>query len=238
MCDPENNAKAMAIKEALVLCNNIYMNIGPHIGTLYGLVAGDYLIDLRKKKNDERKRRMNNKIAEKIQKQNIKEIRYISPKYSYPMVINTILEEDDYLQDIWCQLIANAMDSDFNLEIRFAYIDIIKNLTPLDAKVLKLAYDEVSRMVDNADFTKEDYKNTCMINIVADLEIINKQLNVSEEELRISSNNLERVQCFRYGGSQNSLIVGKHEIPPIMANGPMHVTLTSLGIAFIETCMK
>ena len=215
--------------------HTIYKDVAPHIGAVYGLVIGDYLKYLRIGRNFEHEKRMLNKITENIQKRNLIEMRYVPPKFTYPLIINAVLEEDDYLQDIWCQLITNALDSDFNLEIRFAYIDILKSLTSLDAKVLRFAYDEVSRKIS---LPHDKPINIYKAKMIVDLKKINKCLDVSEEELTISYNNLIRVQCLKLVSSLNPLYVKEGERMSLMLGDPMHVTLTPLGIAFIEACME
>ena len=121
----------------------------------------------------------------------------------------------------------------FKSEIRFAYVNVIKILI-VRCKVLKFAYDEISRKI----IIPYDEPIKIYIKMIVDLKNINKYLDVSEEELTISYNNLIRVQCLKLAISLNSLLVEEGESMPLMLSDPMHVTLTPLGIAFIEACMK
>ena len=127
------------------------------------------------------------------------------------------------------------MDSNFNLEIRFAYIDIIKNLTSLDAQVLKFVYDKVSRIIS---VPQDQPFKVYMAKVIVDLKDINKYMNVSEEELTISYNNLIRVQRLKLDSSQSPIHIKEGETMPLMLNDPMHVIITPLGLAFVEACMK
>ena len=178
---------------------------------------------------------MSDQVNKDLLERNCKTVRPIPPKLEIPLIINASLEEDDDLQDIWCKLIANALDSNFNSEIRFAYVDIIKNLTSLDAKVLKFVYDKVSRIIS---ISQNEPIKIYMAKVIVDLKDINKYMNVSEEELTISYNNLIRVQCLELVSSLSPIYVKEGEKMPLMVNDPMHVTITPLGLAFVEACMK
>jgi hypothetical protein len=48
------------------------------------------------------------------------------------------LEEDEELQDVWARLLANAADASTLIELRTAYIDILKELTAFDVKILSM----------------------------------------------------------------------------------------------------
>jgi len=213
--------------------------LAKHFGEIFtnaiGLMIGDKILYLRSEKNWDHHLRMLDKVNKDLLERGCKTIKLIPPKLEIPLVINASLEDDDNLQDIWCRLIANALDSNFNLEIRFAYIDIIKNLTSLDAKVLKFAYDEVSRKLG---ISQKEPAKVYMAKMIVDLKDINKYMDVSEEELTISYNNLIRVQCLKLVSSLSPIYVEEGEKMPSMLNDPMHVIITPLGLAFIEACMK
>lgn len=55
--------------------------------------------------------------------------REVPAKFALPLVTYATLEEDEELQDIWAQMLANAPDASSNIELRTAYIDILKDLT-------------------------------------------------------------------------------------------------------------
>ena len=246
MYDPEDSEKAII---AIADCGKAFadcgttaieasVKFGSFLAKVFGVpiedavgIVGDQLKCLRWK----RQNRLVDKVNEYLEKKGITILRPISQKFAIPFILNASLEEDDDLQDIWCRLIANALDSKFKSEIRFAYIDIIKNLNSLDAKVLKFAYDEVSGKIS---VPHDEPIKIYMTKMIVDLKNINKYLDVSEEELTISYNNLIRVQCLKLVSSLNPLLIEEGERMPLMLSDPMHVTLTPLGIAFIEACMK
>ncbi|MCK6467384.1 MAG: Abi-alpha family protein [Candidatus Brocadia sinica] len=57
-----------------------------------------------------------------------------------PLLQSAFLEEDDELQDMWVQLLANAADAanaDCRREVRRAYISILQDMTSLDAAIMQ-----------------------------------------------------------------------------------------------------
>ncbi len=197
---------------------------GPSIDNVIGLI-GDKLEYMRW----ERQVRLVDKVNELSEKRGLKTFRPIPPKFAIPMIENASLEEDDDLQDIWCNLITNSLDSNFALEIRYAYIEIIKTLTSLDTKILKFVYDEVLK--------KSDSSATEISKISLGVESIKRCLSVSEGELFVSLNNLMRVQCLRNPSLENSLFASEGAFV-FKTESEMQVALNPLGIAFIRTCME
>ena len=178
----------------------------------------------------QRQVRMVDEVNKILVDKGLDKTRTIPPKFALPMLEQASLEEDNYLQDIWCKLIANSLDPNFDSEIRYAFIEIIKSLTSLDAKILKSVYGEVSN--------KSDSTITQMSKISLDVETINRYLDASEDELDISFNNLMRVQCLRNPSLENSIFVSEQGEFVFTKNGKMHVALTSLGIVFIKICIE
>lgn len=53
------------------------------------------------------------------------------------MLESAALEDDEFLQDVWARLIANCTDPNFKLALHPGYIEIIKQLSPDEALILK-----------------------------------------------------------------------------------------------------
>ena len=56
----------------------------------------------------------------------------ITPKFFVPIIQKASLEDDEYLQEMWAELLAHAHDGKF----KPSYISILNELEPLDAKIL------------------------------------------------------------------------------------------------------
>ena len=61
-------------------------------------------------------------------------------KFAVPLFQAASLEDDDYLQDLWANLLVNASVEKQRLELRRAYIDILERLSPLEALMLERIY--------------------------------------------------------------------------------------------------
>ncbi|MGB9927998.1 MAG: Abi-alpha family protein [Methanosarcina sp.] len=192
-------------------------------------IIGDKLNFMRWK----RKLRMVDEVNRILDQRGITDTRAIPPKLAIPILEQACLEENDELQDIWCRLIANSLDPKFNLEIRYAFIEIIKNMTALDAKILKYIY-ETTIKINKINQTKP------FIAYSVDFFHIKENVRASNVETELSLNNLQRVQCIRDNDVNdlrtqvNSMI--KKTTPPIIQHSSFKIT--PLGTAFILACMK
>lgn len=181
----------------------------------------------------ERTTRMIDKVNEYQEKKGFEKVRPIPPKFAIPMIESASWEENDELQDIWCRLIVNSLDANFNSEIRYAFIDIIKNLTPLDAKILKYTY-EIATSNDN--YNRE---NHFRFEIIKRREIsiyyLRTQIDVTPNELEACLDNLYRVRCLQNTVLRDSIKQVWKEQKPSNVSDKVH--LTQLGIMFVEACL-
>jgi hypothetical protein len=58
--------------------------------------------------------------------------------FSVPLLTAGILEDDDELQEIWARLLVNAGDASTNMELRTAYVEILRGMSSFDVKNLSL----------------------------------------------------------------------------------------------------
>lgn len=65
------------------------------------------------------------------------------------------LEDDNYLQDRWASLMANAADVEFEIEIRKAFASILDDLTSFDGLILSDIYSVKSDDPDKSEFDFE-----------------------------------------------------------------------------------
>ena len=85
----------------------------------------------------ERQLRLRDRCLEIMRERGIDEhFQLVPPKLALPIVENASLEEDDELQDLWANLLASALDPNFEGRIRTAFIDILKQLEAADIRIL------------------------------------------------------------------------------------------------------
>lgn len=157
--------------------------------------------------------------------------RPIHPKIAIPIMEYAILEDDESLQNIWCKLIANSLDPSFDIEIRYAFIEIVRNLTSLDANILKYIYDDMVKEAEKKQLMILDYP-------VSYVKIV-ENIHASNMEIDISLYNLKRVQCIwdtdlvETVKGLVSIITHKEERHKVEDS----FKLTRLGYYFIRACM-
>jgi len=62
----------------------------------------------------------------------------LSPKYIKPLLEAASNEGDETLQDMWAQLLANAMNPDHDASLQLEYIEVLKQFKPIDARILNI----------------------------------------------------------------------------------------------------
>lgn len=188
-------------------------------------IVGDSLKFLRW----QRQLRYVDKYNEILESRGVTETKAVPPKFALPIITNASLEEDDGLQDLWASLTANAMNPDFTLELRYAYIEIIKSLNPLDVKVLTFFYEALKKnpQVDLDHVTDYSLK----------MEQICTGLGITEANYGLSMYNLFRVQCLAPAVLETSGIMFGEERATVF-KGAKAVTMTPLGVSFVQACIE
>lgn len=144
----------------------------------------------------ERQLRLLDRVKEKVKQRNLEgKLVPIPPKLALPIIENATLEEDDYLQDLWANLLIEAGNPQSKERIRTAFIEIIKQLEPIDAKILEESYKFVISIV-------KPYGDK--INIIAFLPriSISKSKIINFPQLTLvdyitSLDNLMRLRCLK-----------------------------------------
>lgn len=182
----------------------------------------------------QRQLRMADEVSKILRQRGVDKTRPIPPKFAISMLEQASLEEQDELQDIWCNLIANSLDPNFNSEIRYAFIEIIKGLTPLDSKILYFVYDQVLNKVSFCE--DKTLKHEIMQCKNVPISRIQKKIDASEEYIKISISNLIRVQCLNSSSISYSTKTFENTI--VGVSTITDVIITPLGVVFVEACIK
>lgn len=161
--------------------------------------------------------KMMDEVTQILDERGIQNPRPVPPKIALPIFEEASLEDEGTLQDLWNNLLANAMDPEFNDEIRYGFIDMIKNLTGIDVIILQYCY---SKIVSTINLERID---TIYQSEIEKSQIISK-LGISELEYSISVENLMRLRLV------NNVM--------IMGNGVIDIYMTPLGIKFVRACIK
>jgi Abortive infection alpha len=144
--------------------------------------------------------------------------RAIPLKFAVPLLQAATLEDNDELQDKWAILLVNAATNS-GLDLQRSFIDILEQLTPLEAKILDVLY--------SLPFASSQHDGILTVDLPHSAEVkAEKQDKFSEpsEEVILALGNLARLGCLRpgmtWGGGES---FGR-------------VNPTVLGRSFVKAC--
>lgn len=172
---------------------------------------------------------MADEVNKILEEKKITETRAVPPKIALPILEDASLEDDQELQSLWNHLLANAMNPHFNSEIRYGFIEMIKSITGIEAKLLNLFYESLHR----------EGKLTPLSDVLQyslTKEQIMRELSLSIDVYAISVNNLMRLQLLSPAILKGGVKMGPE--PLTIYKGIDAVTLTPLGVKFVEACIK
>lgn len=167
----------------------------------------------------ERKIRLIERAKEFLEKRGVgMPIRPVPLNLAVPLIEDGSLQEDDSLQDIWAQLLANAADSTSEVEVRRAFLTILNDLSPLDANNLKKIYEVCDPM---------DHKG------IATIGLPDKAFWRSPEDAHMMALDPHIEVSVR-----NLVRLGLIEPTPIFDGGSVVTVVhrTELGRAFVRAC--
>ncbi len=149
----------------------------------------------------------------------------IPPKFIKEILNGASFEENESLQDLWINLLLNWQDPHKKTDMRMVYIEIIKSLSPTEAKILEV--------IHNAKDARELEENT-------DMPIFGKTirevLDLSYEEYELAMLNLFRTKCCEgFRDKNTSISIDGNQI---MSDGGIEFfRVTKLGYKLIENCI-
>ncbi len=176
--------------------------------------------------------------------------RILPPKFVLPIIENASYEDNDTLQDIWAHLLASALDPGFIDEMRGAFIDILRQLEVVDIKILNIIYLRYRilhpKIKEKINIEKGFYRTPSLFAYDYSHRFVS-ELGISSKQLYTSIDNLLRVRCivpfverkevklddndddaFRWLRLKDAVFTFDHQYEQI--------SLTSLGVGFIEAC--
>jgi len=124
--------------------------------------------------------------AEDISRSNKIDPRKVPVKTIAPLLDYGSLEEDEDMQEKWAALLAKAADPNYSIDFVTIFIEILRQLSPLEVRILDFMYDTY---ID----TPEEKRNETIINHGAIRDII----GISPEEYVLLIQNLFRVNLVR-----------------------------------------
>jgi hypothetical protein len=141
---------------------------------LFGLLVGDRV----KAKRIERIEKLWRETRERLQDRGVADPEPPSLKYAIPILQEAADEENAELGDLWSRLLAAAMDPRRRDTMRQSFIQVVKQMDPMDALVLKAIRD----------------KGRATWNTPAS-DMIALELKCTKDEVIVSIEHLAELQC-------------------------------------------
>lgn len=158
--------------------------------------------------------------------------RPVPPKFALPLIEQASLESEDSLQDLWVNLLANAMTPGL-AEPKTSYIEILKQLDPIDVAVLSNIYLNYIRSVASGKIPESDSPTRLGFNG----EDIMRYHGLNRGQFEAVIDNLLRVRCvtfLRLSGSDITI----DGTPIFTDKGYDSICLTTLGKHFVSACQS
>lgn len=141
-----------------------------------------------------------------------------------PLLENASLEEDEVLQDKWAKMLANAATS--KISIKPVYVEILKELSPLEVKILDVIFNEISKIAD--------YKQRKTVQFSK--QKVQQVFKLSEEEIDLIIENLYRLNLLQAPqGHGVALGTGSGSYGFVLRTTDIFES-TTLGFNFVLAC--
>lgn len=151
-------------------------------------------------------------------------LRPVPPNFALPLIEYATLEENDELQTLWANLLADAMDGESGQEVRSAFISILKDLSSLDATILRYFHHGADDAISYLD------------KMMVMTERLARRFDTTPQACEIAVFNLMRLQCLSPARTEEGIV---HYITATGISGPsLSMTITPLGRALVAACMQ
>ena len=143
-------------------------------------------------------------------------------KLAVPLFEYASLEDEEELQELWAALLVNAGTAGSGVDVKLAYIEILKSISALEAQILNQVYSiNFEEALHKGVFTK-DLPQKVSINTKENSTNDNEL--IMSDELKIALSNLDRIGCL--------------SIVKSMGGGHIFslVNPTLLGASFVRAC--
>ena len=150
----------------------------------------------------------------------------VPPKVAMSLIEYATMEDNVSLQDYWAQLLANAMDPNFESNVERRHVSLLSEMEPLDLRILNticLQYQSESRQGALEDILFDK------------LEIMNK-LDVQAQQMEVALLNLMRLGCVKPGNIRSTSVFVHGEASTVYT-GTERFHLSLLGLGLFQAAM-
>jgi len=146
----------------------------------------------------------------------------ILPKTLVPLLEDGSLENNDEMQSKWAALLANAANPKSKVSVKPSFPGILKELSPLEAKLLDQLFDNINKQPKGKRFQTNFAKDKIL-----------QFLKVTPDEFDVIADNLFRLNLCQPPASFGGVSIGKF---PIVLRTYDVIMFTPLGYEFVKAC--
>lgn len=149
------------------------------------------------------------------------ETKTVPPKIAMPLIENAAMEDDVSLQDYWAQLLANAMDPNFESDVERRHVSLLSEMEPLDLRILNTICLQY----------QSELKHAALDEILFHKSEIKDKLGVQDQQIEVALLNLMRLGCIKPGNIRStSFFVGNEANTVYTGTERFHLSLLGLGL--------
>ena len=155
-----------------------------------------------------------------------------------PLLQYASIEEDEYLQAQWAALLANAAIA--QIEVHTAYPDILRQLSPIDARLLDLLFDQLSEATIRAAtmWTAPGHATLLTLDELWNRSVRDptslRNLTGFDEALHVAVDNLMRLNLL----TKQTIVTTTESHEPGTMPSIDNYYLTVFGRRFVEACRR
>ncbi len=205
-------------------------NTGKFVGRVFGGILEDGLGmvgDAIKFKRIELYERHVQKTKENLAQRGIDwerdDVRVVPPKIAIPVFENASLEEAEDLHTHWSNLLANAMDPSFEFDIKIRHVAILKEMEPLDLRILSECYKGIGKRYSVHKLNEKLFDKYSFV----------KKFGIDENDAETSILNLMRLGCAK-GGNIEVDFVSFGDMNNTIYTGTKLFSISLLGVQLCE----
>ena len=117
-------------------------------------------------------------------------------KIAIPLLQAATIEDDDSLQDLFAALLVNAANAGSGVEVHRSFIEILSQITPIEARILNVIYSLPFDKARHAGITTDALPNSARI-----LDKNEEAKQQPSDEIALALGNLVRVGCVKIPGT-------------------------------------
>jgi hypothetical protein len=167
------------------------------------------------------------KKAEKLLADDGVSPKVVNPKTLLPLLDAGTLEEDEGMSDKWASLLAAAADPNATSSLEPSFSEILRQLSPIQAKVLDVIYQQIKRQ----NMPAELWASKGVVS-----KYLRSLMGLSAEDFGLTIDNLLRLRLIAYPSAS---IEHPTSIEDMIQLGSGHILCaTHLGNAFVKACSR